>query len=57
MENSLQKERLDWIDIAKEFGIILVIVGHCLCGNNLSYLIFSFHMPLFFVIDGIFYTI
>lgn len=54
MENSLQKERLDWIDIAKGFGIILVIVGHGLCGKKLSYLIFSFHMPLFFLIDGIF---
>lgn len=48
-------KRLDYIDIAKGIGIILVVVGHLrdnqLCGLAKS-IIFSFHMPLFFLIAG-----
>lgn len=47
------KERINWVDHVKGFGIILVIYGH-----NLPYLedyIYSFHMPLFFFISGFFH--
>lgn len=47
------KARLDWLDIAKGIAIILVIVGHTV--ENLSplrHIIFSFHMPLFFILAG-----
>ncbi len=47
------KPRLDWLDIAKGIAIILVIVGHTV--ENLSplrHVIFSFHMPLFFILAG-----
>ncbi len=44
------------IDIAKAIGILLMILGHC---NGLPHLvrnfIFSFHMPLFFILSGYFY--
>lgn len=54
------------LDIAKGFGIILVVLGHCLLGLINSqffstpvawpaatvYTIYAFHMPLFFVISG-----
>jgi len=43
-----------WLDTAKGIGIILVVLGH-LCGGYLPLLvkwIFSFHMPLFFVLSG-----
>jgi len=43
--------RLEHIDIAKGIGIILVIVAHVLSGYG-STLIFTFHMPLFFLISG-----
>ena len=46
-----KKERINWIDLLKGFGILLVIYGH-----NLPYLenyIYSFHMPLFFFISGL----
>lgn len=48
------KERIDWIDIAKGLGIILVVIGHMPIPSNVSYWIFSFHMPLFFLVDGLF---
>lgn len=45
--------RINEIDIAKGIGIILVIIGHCLPNNSLLRLmIYSFHMPLFFVLSG-----
>lgn len=46
-------ERINWIDMAKGGGIILVVIGHCLNPNSfLNSVIFSFHMPLFFIISG-----
>lgn len=51
--SSMAKQRLDWLDIAKGIAILLVIVGHTV--NNPSIIrqvIFSFHMPLFFILAG-----
>lgn len=62
-----QTVRISWPDYAKGIGILLVVVGHVLRGLvNSSILsgggfegfldrwIYSFHMPLFFFISGIF---
>ena len=44
------------IDIAKGVGIILVVFGHdTLCPSIIRNVIFSFHMPLFFILSGYFY--
>lgn len=46
--------RIEYIDIAKGIGIILVVFGHTLNQHNLPCLyIRSFHMPLFFFISGL----
>lgn len=48
------------IDVAKGLGIILVVLGHSwIAGNNeeLFRVIFSFHMPLFFLMAGFFIDI
>ena len=53
MESSTK--RLDFIDVAKGIGIILVVLGHCMaygCQNRLFTMIYSFHMPLFFFLSG-----
>lgn len=48
--------RVGYIDILRAFGIILMIVGHAAKEpNRLTYYIQSFHMPLFFLISGVFY--
>lgn len=44
--------RLSWIDISKGIGIILVIYGHTLYSEEYRYLIYAFHMPLFFFLSG-----
>lgn len=51
-----QRERDTRIDAAKGIGIITVIAGHIFWGEGLVCLtVFTFHMPLFFFISGLFY--
>lgn len=50
---SKEKQRIEWIDIAKGIAILLVIIGHTVKFGSLSRnIIFSFHMPLFFILSG-----
>lgn len=56
------RKRLDYLDMTKGLGMILVLIGH-LQGDSIftfsSYIqplcvfIFSFHMPMFFIVSGI----
>ena len=50
-------KRIEYIDVAKAIGILLVILGHCYYTAKIPYLgtaIYSFHMPMFFIISGMF---
>lgn len=48
------KKRIEYIDIAKGIGIILMVVGHSLSEDSkLRAFIYLFHMPLFFFISGV----
>lgn len=55
------KDRVEWIDRAKGITIILVVLGHVLNdmpNDNGGYsflinIIYSFHMPCFFIISGL----
>ena len=49
----LNKKRILWIDYAKAFAMFFVIFGHVNSGNYLTNWIYSFHMPLFFLLSGI----
>jgi fucose 4-O-acetylase-like acetyltransferase len=61
----MTKNRLAYIDIARGIGILLVVLGHTLAEANyhvqnsavlfLGRLIYSFHMPLFFFLSGVFF--
>ena len=49
--------RINWVDMARGYGIILVIIGHIESfGTQWDHVlrseIYSFHMPLFFMISG-----
>lgn len=47
--------RIEWVDIAKGIGIILVVIGHMVKGNGIvGQSIWAFHMPLFFFLSGMF---
>ena len=47
-----KKDRILWIDLAKGITIILVIMGHTIEGIGRG-MIFSFHLPLFFILSCI----
>lgn len=62
------KSRTDWVDYAKAIGIILVVYGHVARGlvkagivdnsgtiRLIDSFIYSFHMPLFFFLSGLFF--
>lgn len=49
----MQTKRVHWIDICRGIGIILVLYGHLFVSDKNNYLIFAFHMPLFFFISGL----
>ena len=61
----MSKSRLAYIDIARGIGIMLVVLGHTLAEANyhvqnstvlfFGQLIYSFHMPLFFFLSGMFF--
>lgn len=55
MENRGQAEarfRLDWVDVARGLGILAVVVGHVWTRGPLRDAMYSFHMPLFFLLSG-----
>tara|TARA_B110000240_G_scaffold3750_1_gene4246 strand:- start:10417 stop:11400 length:984 start_codon:yes stop_codon:yes gene_type:complete len=56
MKANIKPQRINWIDQAKGIGILLVVIGHMNIPQELSKIIFSFHMPLFFFISGYLYN-
>lgn len=53
MDEQKTIKRVDYIDIAKAIGIILVILGHINNYNeSIKPYIYAFHMPLFFFLYG-----
>jgi fucose 4-O-acetylase-like acetyltransferase len=67
MTSNTTQPRTNWIDAAKGIGIVLVVFGHSIDGlkdagivpkdgalSALFYMIYTFHMPLFFLLSGVF---
>lgn len=51
----MEKLRFNHIDVAKGISILLVVLGHMLAnGMAIKTVIYSFHMPLFFILSGVF---
>lgn len=56
---SLMNHRILYLDNIKGFAILLVVLGHCIQFSNPKFdddflfrFIYSFHMPLFFMVSG-----
>lgn len=55
-DNMYMSDRIQWIDILKGIGIILVVFGHT-CDNDMYIKwVYSFHMALFFVASGMLFS-
>lgn len=50
-------KRDETISICKAFGIILMVIGHANCPGPLSNFLYEFHMPLFFIAAGYFFSL
>ena len=49
----MEKNRVNYFDIAKGIGMVCVILEH-LSLSAVNMVVFTFHMPLFFIISGYF---
>lgn len=48
-------KRIEFVDIAKALAIFLVVFGHMIPpGTPEKTMVYSFHMPLFFLLSGFF---
>ena len=45
-------KRIEWLDLAKGMAIFLMVCGHTSIPSSISNWIWSFHMPLFFIVSG-----
>ncbi|MCR5098302.1 MAG: acyltransferase family protein [Lachnospiraceae bacterium] len=48
----MEKKRINWIDMAKGYGILAVFIGHMVQSSALGLFVYSFHLPLFFFLSG-----
>lgn len=54
-EKNLDRQtRLDWLDMVRAVGIILMVAGHIGFGKIFDHYIHAYHMPLFFLFQGIY---
>lgn len=50
----MYKQRIAYIDLVKGIGILCVLFGHLIPNDGIvKPAIYSFHMPLFFILTGI----
>ena len=55
MQTQNKRQRLEWLDVLRCIAMYLVVIGHATKGgkpDSYRYYIYSFHMPLFFLISG-----
>ena len=46
-----RKNRLQFLDMARGFALLLVMMGHCVSTKSfMHHFLFTFHVPMFFLI-------
>ena len=48
----MEKQRFAWVDTAKGWGMLAIIVSHVMTGHPISRWLYTFHVPLFFFLSG-----
>lgn len=46
------RQRIEYFDYAKGLAILLMLLSHSAPGELINGWLFSFHMPLFFIVGG-----
>lgn len=53
----MKQTRVAWIDVARGMAITMIVIGHSGIARLVVELLYSFHVPIFFMISGLlFYT-
>lgn len=55
-DQNLDRQRIEWLDVARGIGIFLMVAGHIGYGKIFDHYIHAYHMPLFFFISGYLYN-
>lgn len=55
IDNHAEQSRAEWIDAARGFAILIVVLGHTSTNAILNRFIYGFHMPFFFFLSGYLY--
>lgn len=50
-------QRIVWLDIAKALGIVAIVLGHTIQGGLVKKYVYSFHVPMFFFLQGITFSV
>lgn len=45
-------KRVTWVDTAKGWGMLAIILSHVMTGHPVSWWLYTFHVPLFFFLSG-----
>ncbi len=56
-QSRAEQSRAEHIDNFRAFGIILMVMGHIGFGRHFDKFIHAFHMPMFFIVSGMFLSI
>lgn len=51
----MAKKRIAYVDVAKGLAIWLMVIGHLDISEQIRIYVYSFHMPLFFILSGLFF--
>ena len=55
--NAKTPNRVEWIDLAKFFGIFAIVYGHTIQEGLSCKYVYSFHVPLFFLLQGVVFSV
>ena len=53
---TISNQRLDYIDIAKSIGMLAIVWGHIRLGDWTTAFVYSWHIPLFFILSGMMFN-
>ena len=56
MQKKDENLRIEYIDLFRGIGILLMIMGHIEFAPRFDHFIHAFHMPMFFFVSGYFFN-
>jgi fucose 4-O-acetylase-like acetyltransferase len=48
----VKSTRIEWLSFVRGISIVCIVIGHCNASPLITRIVFSFHVPIFFIISG-----